>query len=97
MATEKVAHKAKHGEKMIEVRVRFWTDHLSPKGTVRPKHARTSGVVYMERNKAHGIEPLKPKTFNSLLDLGKAIEQTLKKHGVVLHISRGMKRYVSPE
>jgi hypothetical protein len=84
MAKERAAtREAKHGQKMIEVSVRFWTDDLS------------SGVVRVQANKAHGITSSRPKTFNSLLDLGKAIEQTLLDNGIVLHMSRSMKRYTS--
>jgi hypothetical protein len=91
------AREAKHGEKMIEVKIRFWTDELSPEpGKVIPKHAWTSGVVRIQGNKAHEIMPSRPKPFNSLLDVGLAIEKTLKENGIVLHLSRGMKRYVSP-
>ena len=90
---------AKHGEKMIEVKIRFWTDDISPEPGTVIQHAWTSGVVRIQGNKSHGINPsdARPKTFNSLLDLGTAVEQTLKEHGIVLHISRGMKKYVSPE
>jgi hypothetical protein len=93
------AREAKHGEKMIEVKIRFWTDGISkgPGNLIVPKHAWTSGVVRMQRNKAHGIVPTNPIPFNSLLDLGKAIEQVLKEHGIVLHIGRGMKKYISPD
>jgi len=88
---------AKHGEKMIEIKVRFWTDDLSSDvGKVIVKHAWTSGVVRIARNKSHGIEPGKPRIFNSLLDIGTAIEKTLKDHGIVLHISSGMNSYLSP-
>ena len=82
---------------MIELKVRFFTDEIAEPGKVKPKHAWTSGVVRMQGNKAHGINAsdVRPKTFNSLLDLGSAIEQTLKEHGIVLHVSRGMKRYIS--
>lgn len=96
MAKEQAAtREAKHGQKMIEVSVRFWTDDLSKRGTVIQKHAWTSGVVRVQANKAHGITSSRPKTFNSLLDLGKAIEQTLLDNGIVLHMSRSMKRYTS--
>ena len=45
---------AKQGEKMIEVKLRFWTNDISPEdGKVVPKHAWTSGVVRMEKNKSH--------------------------------------------
>ena len=90
-----VAREAKHGEKMIELKIRFWTDSIAPnKGQIIPKHGLTSGVVRIERNKLHDIIPGKARPFNSLLDLGTAIERTLKEHGIVLHISRGMRKYV---
>jgi len=93
------AREAKHGEKMIEVKIRFWTDGISkgPGNLIVPKHAWTSGVVRMQGNKAHGIVPTKPIPFNSLLDIGTAIEQALKEHGIVLHVGRGMKKYMSSE
>jgi hypothetical protein len=87
---------AKHGEKMIEVKLRFWTDDIAAqKGMVVPKHAWASGVVRMERNKPHGIEPSSPIPFNSLLDVGSAIEKALIEHGVILHPSRKMRKYSS--
>jgi hypothetical protein len=96
--TNVVAREAKHGEKMIEVKIRFWTDEISSEtGKIIPKHAWTSGVVRMESNKSHGIIPGKPRPFNSLLDLLSAIEQTLKEQDIALHPSRGMKKYISCE
>ena len=90
------AREAKHGEKMIELKVRFWTDGLSPeRGKVLAKHAWTSGVVRIERNKAHGIIPSKPVPFNSLFGVGTALEETLKRNGVVLHRGCGMKKYLA--
>ena len=87
---------AKHGEKMIEVRVRFWTDAIAAEpGRIIPKHAWTSGVVRMERNEAHGITPSAPVPFNSLLELPLAIEKALLSHGINLHPSRKMKKYVT--
>jgi hypothetical protein len=85
---------AKYGERMIELRVRFWTDGISVPGKLRPKHGWTSGVVRVKANRTHGIEAGKARTFNSLLDMNAAIEQTLKDHGIVLHVSRGMKGYI---
>lgn len=87
---------AGYGEKMIEVKVRFWTDDLaSSDGKILPKHARTSGVVRMERNKAHGIVPGKPLPFNSLLDLTSVIERVILDHSIRLHPSRRMRRYLA--
>lgn len=87
---------AKQGEKMIEVKLRFWTNEISPEpGKVLAKHAWASGVVRIERNKSHGIEPGVPQPFHSLLDVGAVIEKVLIEHGVVLHPSRKMKKYMS--
>ncbi len=86
---------AKRGEKMIEVRLRFWTDDIAPdKGRVVPKHALTSGYVSMERNKAHGIDPSNARHFHSLLDVGAVIEKVLIEHGIVLHPSQKMRKYL---
>jgi hypothetical protein len=55
---------AKHGQKMIEVKLRFWTNEIAEgDGMIRPKHAWASGVVRMERNAAHGITPDSPLPF----------------------------------
>jgi len=92
--TGAVEVEAKHGDKMIEVRVRFWTNDMAQEpGKVVAKHAWTSGVVGLERNDSHGIVPNQPTPFNSLLDLGAAIEEALIQHGIVLHPSRKMSRY----
>lgn len=86
---------AKQGEKMIEVKLRFWTNDISPEPRqVLAKHAWSSGVVRMERNASHGITPGNPRPFHSLLDVGAVIEKVLIEHGVVLHSSRRMKKYL---
>jgi hypothetical protein len=83
------ARDAKHGEKMIEIKVRFWTDKLADSiGQVIPKHAWTSGVVRIARNEPHGITPGRPIPFNSLLDLSAIIEKCLLEHEIVLHPSK---------
>jgi hypothetical protein len=92
------AREAKHGERMIEVKIRFWTDEIaSETGKIVPKHAWAAGVVRMESNRSHGISPENPVPFNSLLDLGAKIEQVLLDHGIVLHRSSRMKKYISSE
>jgi hypothetical protein len=88
------AVKARHGEKMIEVRIRFWTDDIAGlKDHVLPKHAWSSGVVVMDRNQAHAISPKDPRPFNSVLQLPAVIEKTLVDHGIKLHTSRTERRY----
>ncbi len=82
---------AKQGEKMIEVKLRFWTNDISSEqGKVIPKNAWTSGVVHIERNKSHGIIPKNPIPFHSLLDVGSVIEKVLIEHGIVFHPSPKM-------
>jgi hypothetical protein len=50
------ARTAAPGEKMIEIKIRFWINDLADEpGKVRPKHAWCSGVVRMERNNTHGV------------------------------------------
>jgi hypothetical protein len=94
--SESEAREAKWGEKMIEVKIRFWTNDLTDKpDVIIPKHGWTSGVVRMEKNKSHGIVPGKPRMFHSLLDIGTAIERTLKDHDIVLRPSPTMEHYLS--
>ena len=95
MAEERTdARDASHGERMLEIKPYFWTDGLAEKGKVIPKHAWSAGMVSIERNKTHGIVPSRTKPFNSLLDIGSVIEKVLIEHGVVLHPSKKMKKYV---
>jgi len=83
-----------HGQKMIEVKVRFWTNDIAEsEGRVVPKHGWTSGIVRMDKNASHDITPGKPVPFNSLLDVGAAIEKVLMEHGIVLRPSRRMRKY----
>lgn len=90
-----VAREAKHGEKMIEIKLRFWTDDIAGEpGKVIPKHAWSSGMVRIEGNKAHGIKPSRPLPFHSLLDIGTAVEKVLLEHEIVLHPSTKMRKYV---
>lgn len=87
---------AKQGEKMIEVKLRFWTNDIAPEpGKVVPRHAWTGGVVRMERNKSHGIAPGSPRPFHTLLDVGAVVEKVLIDHGIVLHPTPKMKKYMA--
>jgi hypothetical protein len=85
--------KAKQGEKMIEVRIKFWTNDIAEKGNIVPKHAWESGVVVMESNKSHGIKPVSPKPFHSLMDLPSTIEKVLMEQKIILHSSKRSKKY----
>lgn len=92
--TDLLSQEAKQGEKMIEVKLRFWTNDISSEtGKIVPKHAWASGVVRIERNETHGIKPSNPLPFHSLLDVGAIVEKVLVEHGIVLHPSRKMRKY----
>lgn len=85
---------ASQGEKMIEVKIRFWTNDIAEKdGMIRPKHAWAGGVVRMERNESHDITPQQPVVFHSLMDITAVIEKVLIAHDVTLHSSRKMDKY----
>lgn len=95
MSNEGQAKKPKYGEKMIEVKVRFWTNEIAEKeGYIIPKHAWADGVVRIERNESHGIIPANPRPFNSLMEITLAIEKVLIQHGILLHRGRVMDKYI---
>lgn len=78
--------KGTYGEKMIELRVKFWTNDIAPKsGDVLPKHCWDSGMIVFERNHLHEIANKKNQPFHSLPDLIGKIEKMLISHGVTLH------------
>lgn len=86
--------KAATGQRMIELKVRFWTNNLADaKGLIRPKHAWSSGVVRIEPNSSHGIAAGKPVPFNSLMHLPAVMEKVLIQHGIVLHPDSRTRRY----
>ena len=96
---EIVEREAKHGEKMISLDVRFWTDGIAEKeGMIVPKHAIAAGVVKLNRNDSHGIKTTaNPVIFNTPMQLLEAIEELLIREGITLHLSSTMHRYVSKE
>ena len=95
MAQNVESREAEYGQKMIEIKLRFWTNNIADQdGKIAPKHAWSSGVVRIESNKSHGIVPNAPKPFHSLLDVGAVIEKLLIEQGIVLHTSPRMRKYM---
>ena len=90
---------AKHGEKMISLDVRFWTDGIAETADmIVPKHAVAAGVVKLNRNDSHGIKTTaNPVIFNTPMQLLEAIEELLIQEGITLHLSSTMRRYISKE
>ena len=89
-----IAVDAEHGEKMIEIRIRFWTNDIDEGGGILPRHARTGGTVQIEGNSSHGIKPSKSQKFKSLLHLTSEIEKVLIEHNIMLHPGTRMKKYI---
>ena len=87
---------AQHGKKMIEVRVRFWTNDLAEeKGKIMPKQAWGSGIVRIDTNSSHGIHAGEPIPFNSLAEIPAKIERVLIDSGVTIHRSSREKKYLA--
>lgn len=95
MGTESEAKEAQWGKRMIEIKVRLWTDSIaSGKGVIRPKHAWGAGVVRIDRNTEHGIVPGKALPFNSMAEIPSRIERCLMEHGIKIHLSSRERRYI---
>lgn len=87
---------AVYGEKMLELKVRFWTNDLAPEGRVRAKEGWTRGVVRVTPNPSHGISSAEAVTvpFNSLMELPGKIEQVLIESGILLHPTGKVSKYI---
>ena len=91
--------KANYGEKMIEVRVRFWTDEITntPK-VILPKHAWDYGYVEIAANTSHGLKQSGSSVkFGSVLELPQAIADLLVQEGVQLHIGAKLGKLITCE
>ncbi|MCJ2557094.1 MAG: hypothetical protein LN415_08335 [Candidatus Thermoplasmatota archaeon] len=73
---------------MIELRIRFWTNDIdgNPKGAVTQRVCWDSGLVYVVRNKSHGIESKGPSYFKGLCHLLCSVEKVLEKHDIKLEM-----------
>jgi hypothetical protein len=69
------AREAKHGQKMISVNVRFWTDELTEQGKILPKHAWVHGVVHLETNPS-AVYPLANGKAGGKLPAGNTTSRT---------------------
>ena len=81
--------KAPHGEKMIEVRIRFWTNDIAKrKGDIEPRHCWAAGTVHMTRNEAHGLKDDVNVKFNSMAELTAAVEKLMTQARIKMYKSR---------
>jgi hypothetical protein len=77
---------APHGDKTVEITIRFWTDQLADeKGKLLPKHINNSGKIRMSANKTHGIPSEEAMIFDSITELPAKIEELLEHHKIVVH------------
>ena len=98
MSSEVESKEAVHGEKMIEVKIRFWTNNIAEtKGHILPKHGWPSGMVIVPANKSHGISAKDPIPFNSLMEISSVLEQVLIESGITVHPGGKMKSYLSQD
>jgi hypothetical protein len=87
---------APHGQKMIELTVRFWTNNISKKkGYVVKREAWDSGTLYLHQNDAHGIRASGALQFYSLLDLPAKIEALITHNGIKLHRGKRSRKYIA--
>jgi hypothetical protein len=70
--------------KMIELRIRFWTNDIGEGDQVKPKFAWDSGIVAVPMNERHGIKAQEPVMFKSMASMPLAIETALINAGVTL-------------
>lgn len=95
MVEELDVREAAWGKRMIEIRVRLWTDSIADgKGRVIPKHAWDAGVVRIDANQTHEIVPKNPIPFNGFAELPAKIEKVLIEHGVQIHLGRRARKYL---
>lgn len=92
------AKEAEYGQKMIEIKVRFWTNDIADvKGKILPKHALDKGVVRVSSNRAHGLKTSDPIAFNSLMEITSAIERCILNSGITLRLGAKSKKYLRPK
>jgi hypothetical protein len=76
--------RASSAEKMLELKIKFWTNQIACKGKAAPKPGWAFGVVRIEASGSPHIDVKRPRHFGSFLELPSVIEQVLTEHGVVL-------------
>jgi hypothetical protein len=85
------------GERMIEVRIKFFTNNIAPEGKgkrIKAKSCWDSGFILMEKNSLHEIKPQGPVPFNSLQKLMAKLEDVLIAHGIEMrHAGKSKKLF----
>ncbi len=80
-----------HGQKTIEVTLRFWTNDIAEgEGKIQPKECWDAGTLNLSTNRLHNIE-YDHQPFNSLLSLLSGLEDLLIRNGI--HLRHGNRSY----
>jgi hypothetical protein len=78
------------GRSMIEFKVALWTDKVNE--NERPRECRSSGKVTRSANASHGIR-YGERNFNTVAEIGPAIEKLAAEAGITIHPSAKAKAY----
>lgn len=76
-----------HGYKMIEVRLRFWTNNTlsEEENELRvPGHCWNAGVVIVSRNDHHNIQGRGPTPFHSIEELPEVLHEEMAEAGITI-------------
>jgi len=96
--TTSETREAEHGERMIEVTIRLWTDAIAEvEGQIVPKHAWSYGVARVSPNRSHGIVGRRPTPFNTLDEIPTKIRELLVEQGIKLHLGPAERRLFDVE
>jgi hypothetical protein len=89
------AVEAPHGERMVQVSIRFLTDNIAEQGKVVPGHVWARGFLTVQRNDTHGFRTSKGVAFNSLMELPGKLERLLIREGITVHPTQLMAKYTA--
>lgn len=68
---------AKHGDKMIEFRIKFFTNSIAERdGCIKKKHLWPNGMIHITRNDSHGIIG-NQRPFNSMAQILPILEDMM--------------------
>ena len=86
----------KPSHKMIEVKLRFWTDSIADKpGGIVQKRAWDKGYATVSANELHGINKCsKEVKFNSILEIHSAVAGALEDAGVTLYTGHKLRKLI---
>jgi hypothetical protein len=79
---------ADEGEKMVEVRLRFWTNHIASNGAIVPKHIWPHGMARIISNPSHDLKAGASVPFRGLASIVDAVEKLFAAHGITLQVPK---------